>query len=519
VRKRNIGDFDHAVLSTRALGHRQQRAFARLRGRHLLSNLLGNGASFTPRWGLVTPEEIARVDVLYGPFSAAFPGNSVGAVVDYITRNARSVRGPRANRCVHAALQPLQHRRALLRQPVERLARRSPGAGSRGGWARNRLDNEGQPLTFATKVVATGTPGNSGTPVTGAVFGQNPAQPGPVDPRHGHADADHAGSREGQARLRFLARGARELHARVLAQRRVPRRRDLPADATGAPVFSGNVNIAGRTYSIAPTELAQNRADLEHLIHGLSLKSHSTGGWGWEAAASLYDYQKDIVRSPIVALPAADSGGAGRITDQDGTGWMTLALKGVWRPRDSRARTWSTSACSTTTTSCARWCRTHPTGFRDSPSRASRPSAAIPASPSAYAQDTWRFAPDWRATLGPGSSNGRHSTARSPGRPTTLAFGERNETSWSPKAAIAWQWSSDWVIKASLGRGGAQPHGGGALPGLHRLQRHRQQRSDLKPEKVVDERAERRARLRSRDRCAPRSSSRTPRMRSTRRPT
>jgi iron complex outermembrane receptor protein len=35
----------------------------------LLSNLLGNGAFFTPRWALVTPEEIERVDVLYGPFS------------------------------------------------------------------------------------------------------------------------------------------------------------------------------------------------------------------------------------------------------------------------------------------------------------------------------------------------------------------------------------------------------------------------------------------------------------------
>src|SRR4029079_18223481 len=52
----------------------------------LLSNLLGNGAGFTPRWALVTPEEIERVDVLYGPFSAAYPGNSAGAIVDYVTR-------------------------------------------------------------------------------------------------------------------------------------------------------------------------------------------------------------------------------------------------------------------------------------------------------------------------------------------------------------------------------------------------------------------------------------------------
>ena len=52
----------------------------------LLSNLLGNGASFTPRWGLVTPEEIQRVDVLYGPFSAAYAGNSIGSVLSFITR-------------------------------------------------------------------------------------------------------------------------------------------------------------------------------------------------------------------------------------------------------------------------------------------------------------------------------------------------------------------------------------------------------------------------------------------------
>ncbi len=35
------------------------------------------------------PSEIERVDVLYGPFSAAYGGNSVGAVVDYVTRMPR----------------------------------------------------------------------------------------------------------------------------------------------------------------------------------------------------------------------------------------------------------------------------------------------------------------------------------------------------------------------------------------------------------------------------------------------
>ena len=86
MRKRYIGDYDHAVLASRASGTGNSARSLVYADGILLSNLLGNGATFTPRWGLVTPEEIERVDVLYGPFSAAYPGNSVGAVVDYVTR-------------------------------------------------------------------------------------------------------------------------------------------------------------------------------------------------------------------------------------------------------------------------------------------------------------------------------------------------------------------------------------------------------------------------------------------------
>ncbi|MEQ1659515.1 MAG: TonB-dependent receptor plug domain-containing protein, partial [Hylemonella sp.] len=86
VRKRYIGDYNHAVLSSRASGTGNSARSAVYADGILLSNYLGNGATYAPRWGLVTPEEIERVDVMYGPFSAAYPGNSVGAVVDYVTR-------------------------------------------------------------------------------------------------------------------------------------------------------------------------------------------------------------------------------------------------------------------------------------------------------------------------------------------------------------------------------------------------------------------------------------------------
>ncbi len=53
----------------------------------ILSALIGNNnTSASPRWSIVSPEEIARIDVLYGPYSAAYPGNSIGAVVNITTR-------------------------------------------------------------------------------------------------------------------------------------------------------------------------------------------------------------------------------------------------------------------------------------------------------------------------------------------------------------------------------------------------------------------------------------------------
>jgi iron complex outermembrane receptor protein len=54
VRKRYIGDYNHAVLASRASGTGNSARSLVYADGILLSNLLGNGASYTPRWGLVT---------------------------------------------------------------------------------------------------------------------------------------------------------------------------------------------------------------------------------------------------------------------------------------------------------------------------------------------------------------------------------------------------------------------------------------------------------------------------------
>jgi iron complex outermembrane receptor protein len=51
----------------------------------LLSNFLNNSFSTPPRWGMVSPDQIERIDVMYGPFSALYPGNSAGGVLNITT--------------------------------------------------------------------------------------------------------------------------------------------------------------------------------------------------------------------------------------------------------------------------------------------------------------------------------------------------------------------------------------------------------------------------------------------------
>src|SRR2546423_106300 len=173
VRRRYIGDYNHAVLSSRASGTGNSARSIVYADGILLSNYLGNGAAFTPRWGLVTPEEIERVDVLYGPFSAAYSGNSAGAIVDFVTRMPKRFEA-------HAKLQANSQRHRLYGTD-ERFAgaQGSASVGSRSGdwswWVNvNRLDSDAQPITFANRLVSAGTPGAAGAAGPGAGGGPRP---------------------------------------------------------------------------------------------------------------------------------------------------------------------------------------------------------------------------------------------------------------------------------------------------------------------------------------------------------
>jgi iron complex outermembrane receptor protein len=456
VRKRYIGDYDHAVLASRASGTGNSARSLVYADGILLSNLLGNGITFTPRWGMVTPEEIERVDVLYGPFSAAYPGNSVGAVVDYVTRMPDELEG-------HVRV-------ATFAQPFSMYGRddtyggyqASASMGARNDkwswWINyNRLESDSHPLSFANKLVST-TPATNEPVVTGTVPGKNPRNQDWLllgATNRNEVVQDHAkikvayditpSMRASYTFGAWINDGVRHVESYL-------------RDAHGQPVY-GNlgssaplaVNIDGMLYTLLPSDFAPNRAQLEHFMHGLTLKADEEV-FAWEIAASLYDYSRDEIRSPSVAVSGASMHGAGTIADQEGTGWNTVSLRATWRPEGLHgAHLVETgyqrlaSRLRTRVLATSDWID----GPADSRVSAFEGETELHG---LYVQDTWRIAERWRTTLGLRAERWRAHDGLIANSESVQRFVERDETYYSPKAALAYQLSEDWTLQASLGK-------------------------------------------------------------------
>jgi len=464
VRKRYIGDYNHAILSSRASGTGNSARSGVYADGILLSNYLGNGVgglSFPPRWGLVTPEEIKRVDVMYGPFSAAYPGNSVGAVVDYVTRMPTQFEA-------HAKTGFVSQPFALYNTSATyRAWQASASVGNKSGdwswWLNfNHTDSHGQPLTFATRLLSSGTASAAGQAVTGAVLekdkSSNPWWVLGTGTEY-HTVQDHVKVKLAYA-LTPTVRAAYTLG--VWQNTSEGRPASYLFNAAGQNVTSGAININGKSYAaLTGGDFALTHERLMHAMHGLSVKSHTQGVFDWEVAASLYDYRTDSKRQNAAAntLPGAATGGAGTLADGAGTGWATLALKGIWRPEGAKGA------------------HIVDFGFQQENYRLAYLTSTLPGSwttetsgplasnvqgrtqlQSLYAQDAWAFAPKWKTVLGARAERWTASdglTAFSASN--SLNYPARQQSFVSPKAALSYQWAPDTVLKASTGRAVRMP--------------------------------------------------------------
>lgn len=322
VRKRHVGD-TQAPLATRTSGVGASARSLIYADGLLLSALIGNNnTSASPRWGMVSPEEIERVDVLYGPFSAAYPGNSIGAVVNITTRLPEKSEGSLS---ASTSVQSFEQYGTDGIFPARQLGATLGGRQGAFAWfvGASRVDSKSHPLIYVT-VPRPANPGAAGTPVSGAFPDVNRVG-APIFVLGAAGIEDHKQDNlklklawDAEPGLKLTYRGGLFLN-------------DTESRAKtylSGNVFAGTLNIGGRTVSVPASAFSNNfyLQDDRHWMHGLSAEGEAAG-LNWRAVASLYDFDKHEQRLPSGALPGAATGGPGSIVRLDGTGWRTLDLE------------------------------------------------------------------------------------------------------------------------------------------------------------------------------------------------
>ncbi len=423
----------------------------------LLSNFLNNSYSTPPRWGVVSPDEIDRVDVIYGPFSALYPGNSAGGVVNISTHMPDKLEE-------HASVDLFQQHYQLFGTNSNYNGQHEAvSVGNKTGdfsfWmSEDHLDNTGEPMTFGTQPVATtGGTGSLGN-VTGASTYVNSS--GVNSLVTSALGIDHSIQDNGKFKLAYdFSSTVRATYTFDVWENNSNKTVDsYLTNAAGQTIYAGAVKINGANYTVtapsAGTQVSQ------YFMNGLKVKSDTGGMWDWEVDASLFNESKDEVRasSGNTGTTPSSAATAGTIVIGDGTGWQNLDLRGDYRPDGNLKSTHQVSygyhndayilnSVTDSLVSGTNW-------QSSAPGTLTADSLGKTQTQAAYLQDAWQLAPAWKLVGG-----GRFEEWQATGGSNFTAAGgvvnyqDRSVNAFSPKLALSYQASADWGLRGSYGRG------------------------------------------------------------------
>lgn len=196
VRKRYIGDAN-AVPGFRGTHSTQSARTLVMVDGFVVSNFLGNSFSFPPKWGVVGPGEVRQFDIVYGPYSARYPGNSMGGVVSITTREPEGLEAFATGQVFSQHYEQYGTNEDFNGYTVEGgVGFKQDDGPFSGRLSYRRLDNVGHPQQFSQLVAAMGT----GVAVTGAAVDPDLITKTPVS---GTYSPDHTIQDQVRARLGY----------------------------------------------------------------------------------------------------------------------------------------------------------------------------------------------------------------------------------------------------------------------------------------------------------------------------
>ncbi|RDS79173.1 TonB-dependent receptor [Dyella monticola] len=435
IRKRNEGD-TQPVIATRDWGvNSSARTLVYVDDIPISALIANNNTLGAPRWGMVSPDEIDHIDMLYGPYSAAYSGNAMGGVMHIVTRT------PDKPEVTIQQTEAIQSFNLYGTRGTYATSKTSITAGGRDGkfsWfvGASGLNSFSQPLSFIT---SGSTPaGTSGTIPARNKTGQ-PANVlgagGLLHTRQLNVNGKFAYDITPWLQAAYWV-GFWSNHGESQVQTYL-------THAQGAPTYGKSSAFASNDYFLAA----------HHLMQALSLKTDTQGDVDGALVLTHYDFIKDNQWSPYGVLGGATFTPNGLLASYGGTNWSTADLKGIWRPQGyDGAHELSAGihadqyTLANPTYNLSTWQDPSSITSLYAAGRGKTRTEAV------WLQDAWQFAPDWLATIGGRYEWWKASDGFNDSGKTAVYQPAEHASDFSPKATLRWNATPTWQITGSLAK-------------------------------------------------------------------
>ena len=444
VRKRNYGD-TQPTFQTRMWGiNSSARNLVYVDDMPISALISNNNTNGAPRWGLVSPEQIKGVDMLYGPFAAEYPGNSMGGVLLITTRQPDKL---------EATLKQTEAFQTFSMYNTAGTYSTSNTAATLGDKvgklsffiSANREESFSQPLQFVTSTTIPG--GTNGTFVG-------------LNKQGGPANVVGAGGLLHTIMNNYTLKTSVDLNDWLRAtyavsyweNNQISTVQSYLTAANGTPTFGGVSGFASNT----------SNWQQQHLMNVFSLKTDTGGNWDAELVATRYDYLTDIQRFPASVLAGTGTSFTtnGLFTRMDGSGWGTEDAKAIWRPAGpdgshevSFGGHHDKYTLSNPTYNAPNWQASpdYGNGTTSSYGAGKTETWAL------WAQDAWKITPDLKLTVGLRGETWKAYSGFNQSGNVSSGQPEQTASNLSPKVTLGWQFLPQWNAKFSFGEANRYP--------------------------------------------------------------
>jgi iron complex outermembrane recepter protein len=479
IRERFIGD-QNASIQLRTTGSNETAKTIVYADNILLSNFLGNDNQFSPKWGMVSPEEISRIDVVYGPFSALYPGNSIGGVLAITTRM------PEGREIHFKGLGAAQTYSLYGYNDVPLSGNINILVGDkindfRYFIAYNHLDSSTQPNNYTNNWL--GSTRAAGPVAYGGYFNFN--QNGLYRVTTGANSIEHTVQDLGKVKLSYdVAPQTRLIYQAGFWNNNFDRSvQSFIYDRNGVPLFnsqSGNLQVSPTSsFNIAQTGMNPSHGSSQNLMQAIQLKRDSGETFDVDFSLTSYNYLREFNNTatsygfrPNNAATSYNVNPTGQNARLDGTYWRTGDVRFIFRPNIDVQGKHEISlgshtdlySLNNTVNQTAFWPSSIPLAVQNYNTGKTQTNGI-------YIQDAWKPLTDWKIIAGArtdfwsafngsnaqggfqfGNQAGFPLTTVTPLRAQRLTYPEASKAGFQPKGSIEYQMTKEFNMRGSLGR-------------------------------------------------------------------